>query len=83
MQQPVEALVSGGQSLGTLLFEQVERMIPTNPIAAIADSHFLSIISFTLAFSIFAVIVGENTGCYSYSSRRFRSHDGNDYGHHR
>ena len=56
---PVEALVSGGQSLGTLLFEQVERMIPTNPIAAIADSHFLSIISFTLAFSIFAVIVGE------------------------
>ena len=58
---PVEARVSGGQSLGTLLFEQVERMIPTNPIAAIADSHFLSIISFTLAFSIFAVIVGGKT----------------------
>ena len=58
---PVESLVTGGQSLGTLLFEQVERMIPTNPIAAIADSHFLSIISFTLAFSIFAVIVGGKT----------------------
>ncbi|MEO2040538.1 MAG: dicarboxylate/amino acid:cation symporter [Pirellulales bacterium] len=58
---PVEAIKTGGQSLGTLLFEQVERMIPTNPIAAIADSHFLSIISFTLAFSIFAVIVGGKT----------------------
>ena len=58
---PVEALKTGSQSLGSLLFEQVERMIPTNPIAAIADSHFLSIISFTLAFSIFSVIVGGKT----------------------
>ena len=58
---PVDALKTGGQSLGSLLFEQVERMIPTNPIAAIADSHFLSIISFTLAFSIFSVIVGGKT----------------------
>jgi Na+/H+-dicarboxylate symporter len=58
---PVTTLETGGQSLGALLFDQVERMIPTNPIAAIADSHFLSIISFTLAFSIFAVIVGGKT----------------------
>jgi proton glutamate symport protein len=58
---PVAAAEAGGQSLGALLFDQVERMIPTNPIAAIADSHFLSIISFTLAFSIFAVIVGGKT----------------------
>ena len=58
---PVAAAETGGQSLGALLFDQVERMIPTNPIAAIADSHFLSIISFTLAFSIFAVIVGGKT----------------------
>ncbi|MBQ79619.1 MAG: dicarboxylate/amino acid:cation symporter [Planctomycetaceae bacterium] len=57
----VQVVETAGQSLGTLLFEQVERMIPTNPIAAIANSHFLSIISFTLAFSIFAVIVGGKT----------------------
>jgi Na+/H+-dicarboxylate symporter len=57
----VQMAETAGQSLGTLLFEQVERMIPTNPIAAIANSHFLSIISFTLAFSIFAVIVGGKT----------------------
>jgi proton glutamate symport protein len=52
---------ASGHSLGDLLFEQVERMIPTNPIAAIAESNFLSIIAFTLAFSIFAVIVGGKT----------------------
>jgi Na+/H+-dicarboxylate symporter len=33
-------------------------MIPKNPIAALAEAKFLSIISFSLAFSIFAVIVG-------------------------
>jgi Na+/H+-dicarboxylate symporter len=52
---------ASGHSLGDLLFEQVERMIPTNPIAAVAESNFLSIIAFTLAFSIFAVIVGGKT----------------------
>lgn len=52
---------ASGHSLGDLLFEQVERMIPTNPLAAIAESNFLSIIAFTLAFSIFAVIVGGKT----------------------
>ena len=52
---------ASGHSLGDLLFEQVERMIPTNPIASIAESNFLSIIAFTLAFSIFAVIVGGKT----------------------
>jgi proton glutamate symport protein len=52
---------ASGHSLSDLLFEQVERMIPTNPIAAIAESNFLSIIAFTLAFSIFAVIVGGKT----------------------
>ena len=54
-------LAPSGHSLGDLLFEQVERMIPTNPIAAIAESNFLSIIAFTLAFAIFAVIVGGKT----------------------
>jgi Na+/H+-dicarboxylate symporter len=46
------------KSLGELLFEQLETMIPSNPFDALANSNFLSIISFTLAFGIFAVIVG-------------------------
>ena len=37
---PVGGPEPGGQSLGTLLFEQVERMIPTNPVAAIAGFAF-------------------------------------------
>ncbi|MEO1970982.1 MAG: dicarboxylate/amino acid:cation symporter [Pirellulaceae bacterium] len=49
------------QTLGELLFAQLETMIPSNPFAALADSSFLSIISFTLAFGIFAVIVGGRT----------------------
>jgi proton glutamate symport protein len=52
---------SDHQSLGELLFSQLETMIPANPIEALASSSFLSIISFTLAFSIFAVIVGGRT----------------------
>ena len=56
-----EGPTASGHSLGDLLFEQVERMIPTNPIAAVAESNFLSIIAFTLAFSIFSVIVGGKT----------------------
>lgn len=56
-----EGPAASGHSLGDLLFEQVERMIPTNPIGSIAESNFLSIIAFTLAFSIFAVIVGGKT----------------------
>lgn len=49
---------AGGASLGGLLFEQLERMIPQNPFAALAEGEFLSIIAFTLGFAIFAVVVG-------------------------
>jgi len=48
--------VSG--NLGDVLFGQVEKMIPTNPINAVAQSEFLSIISFSIAFSIFTIFVG-------------------------
>ena len=41
-----------------MLYEQVLKLIPDNPIAALADASFLSVISFTLAFSIFATLVG-------------------------
>lgn len=50
--EPVEG------NLGEVLFRQVETMIPANPFAALAEPNFLSIIAFTLAFSIFAILVG-------------------------
>jgi Na+/H+-dicarboxylate symporter len=53
------ANVSG--NLGEVLFAQVETMIPSNPIGAFANSNFLSIICFSLAFAIFALIVGGKT----------------------
>ena len=47
--------------LGEVLFKQLEALIPTNPIQAVAEGSFLSIISFSLAFGIFALIVGGKT----------------------
>ncbi|HJN08433.1 MAG TPA: dicarboxylate/amino acid:cation symporter [Pirellulaceae bacterium] len=48
-------------NLGEVLFGQVETMIPSNPIGALAEGNFLSIICFSLAFAIFALIVGGKT----------------------
>lgn len=48
-------------SLPEVLMGQVESMIPTNPIAAVASSSFLSIISFTIIFCIFTLQVGGGT----------------------
>ncbi len=50
-----------GGDLGDVVFGQIETMIPSNPIAALAEPNFLSIIAFSLAFSVFAVIVGGKT----------------------
>lgn len=47
--------------LGEVLFNQIETMIPSNPIGALAEGNFLSIICFSLAFAIFALIVGGKT----------------------
>ncbi len=47
--------------LGDVLFEQLETLIPANPFAALAHADFLSIISFSLAFAIFATLVGGPT----------------------
>jgi Na+/H+-dicarboxylate symporter len=47
--------------LGQVLFEQLETMIPSNPIGALAEGNFLSIICFSLAFAIFALIAGGKT----------------------
>ena len=53
-----EKAAKESQSLGELMWEQLERMIPKNPFTATAESQFLSIISFSLMFGIFAVIAG-------------------------
>jgi proton glutamate symport protein len=45
-------------SLGEVLMGQVETLIPPNPVAALAEPNFLSIISFSLAFAIFALLAG-------------------------
>ncbi|MCH7728890.1 MAG: dicarboxylate/amino acid:cation symporter, partial [Planctomycetes bacterium] len=54
-----DVAVSG--DLGQVLFEQLETMIPPNPIKALADGNFLSIICFSIAFAVFALIVGGKT----------------------
>jgi Na+/H+-dicarboxylate symporter len=49
---------AAAQGLGDVLFSQAEAMIPENPFAAVVEPNFLSIIAFTIAFSIFAMLVG-------------------------
>ena len=50
--------IGGGTGLGDVLFEQLEHLIPANPLAALVEPNFLSIIAFTIAFAIFALRVG-------------------------
>ena len=45
-------------NLVEVLFRQVESMIPANPVGALAEGNFLSIICFSLLVAIFALIVG-------------------------
>jgi proton glutamate symport protein len=56
-----DAHVEQGKQLSTILFEQLENMIPPNPVAAITNGEFLGIIAYSLAFAIFAVLVGGKT----------------------
>ncbi len=48
-------------NLGSVLFEQLETMIPPNPFAALAEANFLSVICFSLAFAVFATLIGGQT----------------------
>lgn len=50
------------QSLGTVMYEQLERLIPVNPFQALAEGEFLSIISFSIAFGIFTLLVKGEAG---------------------
>lgn len=49
----------GQANISETIMGQVENMIPTNPFAAIANSSFLSIISFTIIFCIFVLKIGD------------------------
>ena len=49
------------KGLPTVLFEQIENMIPPNPIQAAANGKFLSIIAFSILFAICTILVGGQT----------------------
>ena len=55
--QPVPE-AGGGKSLGAVLFEQVENLIPPNPFHAATNGEFLSVIAFSIAFGVFTIVVG-------------------------
>jgi len=54
--EPAEAA-----SLVDVLFEQLEAMIPKNPLYAFVAPNYLSIIAFTVAFALFTISVGGAT----------------------
>ena len=58
--------ITEAEPLGEVLFRQLEAILPDNPLGALVTPNFLSLISFTLAFGIFALYAGETT------SRRIR-----------
>jgi proton glutamate symport protein len=55
------ALASGDQSLTGILLGLIDNMIPTNPLRALVDSSFLSIITFSILFGIFIIRTGGRT----------------------
>ncbi|MEX2168776.1 MAG: dicarboxylate/amino acid:cation symporter [Pirellulales bacterium] len=59
--QQVAAESATSEGLGPTLLRQLRSMIPENPFQAVAQTDFLGIITFTLAFGIFAVLVGGRT----------------------
>jgi proton glutamate symport protein len=50
------------ESLGSVFQKLAERMIPENPVEALADAEFLSIITFALLVGLFIVVVGGQSG---------------------
>jgi len=54
----VPHVVEGGRSVGEVLWEQVLRMVPKNPIASAADGDMLPIIFFALMVGVFINAVG-------------------------
>lgn len=57
-----EAVLAGGdQSLTGILLGLIDNMIPTNPLRALVDSSFLSIITFSILFGVFIIRTGGRT----------------------
>ena len=57
-----KALESTEQSLTEIIYQQLNRLIPTNPFSAIAGGEFLSIISFAIMIGMFINFVGGDHG---------------------
>jgi len=57
-----KALETNDQSLVEVVYQQMERLLPTNPFAAIAGGEFLSIISFAILLGLFINAVGGDHG---------------------
>jgi Na+/H+-dicarboxylate symporter len=55
------SMVGETASLGEVLFHQLEAIVPANPLAALTEPNFLSIIAFTITFGLFTVAVGGET----------------------
>jgi len=53
-----KAKVTQAAPLGEVMFGQFEALIPSNPLGALVEPNFLSIIAFTLFFSLFTLSVG-------------------------
>lgn len=70
IQPGVGAILPGGgktlepadQSLVEIIYQQINRLVPTNPFAAIAGGEFLSIISFAILTGMFINVVGGEHG---------------------
>ena len=57
-----KALESPDESLLEVIYNQILRLIPTNPFSAVAGGEFLSIISFALFVGMFINVVGGEHG---------------------
>src|SRR5690606_30533610 len=61
-QAAAEAVAASGprevKSLGAVMFEQVENLIPPTPIEAAATGNFLSIIAFSILIGVCTIVVG-------------------------
>ncbi|MEC9096385.1 MAG: dicarboxylate/amino acid:cation symporter [Planctomycetota bacterium] len=60
-QVATDAVVKSAEPVSVMLFSQLEKMVPANPLQALAEGDFLSIISFTLMFALCALLVGGKT----------------------
>lgn len=60
-QPKLPAVEETAKPLSEVMFDQIETLIPANPFGSLADGTFLSVISFSVAFAIFALMRGGDT----------------------